>query len=95
MVTQPAKPPTPDRPHWRDGDGRRTTVLAVLAAHAPATREQLLDQHADAVCRIVRAAAAARLGGDHVRARMLANQASRLCGELAGLWPAGSDEPLR
>lgn len=95
MAIRPAQHPTPDRPYWTDGEGRRTTVLALLAASAPGARELLLEEHTDAVARILRAAAAARLEGRLGDARTLAMQASRLSGELAGLWPAGSDEPLR
>ena len=95
MEIRPAQHPTPDRPFWLDGEGRRTTVLALLAAAAPGAREPLLEEHTDAVARILRAAAAARLEGRLVDARTLATQASRLSGELAGLWPAGSDAPLR
>jgi hypothetical protein len=89
------QPPTPERPYWRDQSGRRTTFLAIAAGCGRAERERLLGEHCEAVCRIIRAAATARLTGDAARARTLANRASRLCGELAGLWPAGSDEPLR
>jgi hypothetical protein len=70
-------------------------VAAVLAGRGAAEQGLLLEEHCEAVSRIVRAAAAARLAGDGGRARTLAIQASRLCGELAGLWPEGSDEPLR
>jgi hypothetical protein len=87
--------PSLERPYWRDESGRRTTVLALVAGRGAAERERLLVEHCDAVCRIIRSAAAARVAGDDRRARMLANRASRLCGELAGLWPQGSDEPLR
>jgi hypothetical protein len=66
----------------------------VLAGRDRAERERLLAAHCGAVCEIVRAAATAQLDGDRARARMLATQASKLCGELAGLWPAGSDQPL-
>ena len=95
MAIRPAQPPTPDRPYWRDEQGRRTTIATVLAGRGVVERQLLLDEHCEAACRIIRAAAAARMTGDVARTRTLANQASRLCGELAGLWPEGSDEPLR
>jgi hypothetical protein len=69
-------------------------VLAVLAGRDRAERERLLAAHCEAVCRIVGAAADAQLADDRPRARKLASHASKLCGELAGLWPAGSDQPL-
>jgi hypothetical protein len=86
--------PTPENPFWRDADGRRTTVAAMLAGRDQATRRDLLDLHADAVCAIIHAAGRARIEGRDQHARSLATQASKLCGELAGLWPAGSHEPL-
>ncbi len=89
------RPPTVADPHWRDEHHRRTTVGVTLAEHPEADRGEVLERHADAVSVVIHAAAAARLAGDQRHARALANQASRLCGELAGLWPAGSHEPLR
>ncbi len=88
------QPPTPETPFWRDDAGRRTTVLAILAASPLADRGRVLDLHAGAVAALVRAASQASLEGRTARVRALANHASRLCGELAGLWPAGSDQPL-
>ncbi len=81
-------------PYWRDGSGERTNLQVVLAGRHPGAREQTVTDHADAICRIVRAAGAARLEGRHREARALAAHASKLCGELVGLWPAGGDRPL-
>jgi hypothetical protein len=94
MAIAPDHPPTPETPYWRDSRSRRTTVAAVLAGRARADHERVLELHTEAVCRILRAAAAARLERRPADARALAAHASRLCGELAGLWPAGSNEPL-
>ncbi len=87
-------PPSPAVPYWRDGAGRRTNLQVVLAGRDEEARVQTVTEHADAVCRIVRAAGAARLQGRHGEARALAAHASKLCGELVGLWPAGADAPL-
>jgi hypothetical protein len=94
MAINWAHAPTPHEPYWRDVQGRRTDVQAVGAGRTPSELVQIVNEHADAVCRIIHAAGAARLGGRHAEARMLATHASKLCGELAGLWPAGSQEPL-
>ena len=91
---RPPSPPSPAVPYWRDGSGRRTNLQVVLAAGTPEARERTVTDHADGVCRIVRAAGAARLEGRDRDARALAAQASKLCGELVGLWPAGADAPL-
>jgi hypothetical protein len=88
------QPPTLELPYWRDSQGRRTSVLAVLAGRGPSEREAVLGQHADAVCAIIHAASKAHLEGRQRDARTLAARASKLCGELAGLWPAGSHAPL-
>jgi hypothetical protein len=87
-------PPSPDVPYWRDEVGRRTSLQVVLAERDGDRQAQTLTEHADAVCRIVHAAAAARLEGRAREARALAAQASKLCGELVGLWPTGADTPL-
>ncbi len=89
------RPPTVADPHWRDSSGRRTTVGVALAEQSQSEHGGVLERHADAVSEVIHAAAGARLVGDQRRARSLANQASKLCGELAGLWPEGSHEPLR
>jgi hypothetical protein len=88
-------PPSEEVPFWRDPEGRRATVSLALAARPAPQRAPVLHAHGEAIARIVGAAIAARLGGESARARALASHASRLCGELAGLWPAGSDRPLR
>lgn len=88
-------PPTPELPFWRDGSGQRTTLASVSAA-GPATQQAaLMADHVEAVTRILRAAADARLANQTARSRSLAAHASRLCGEVAGLWPSGSERPLR
>jgi len=87
-------PPSPDVPYWRDAAGRRTNLQVMLAGRDPEAQVQTVTEHADAVCRIVRAAGAARLEGRQREARTLAAHASKLCGELVGLWPAGADTPL-
>jgi hypothetical protein len=87
--------PTVEIPHWCDPQGRRSTVQAALAGADPSARAAVVRAHADAVGALIHAAGEARLGdGGSTRARALATQAARLCGELAGLWPMGSDEPL-
>jgi hypothetical protein len=86
--------PTPAVPYWRDGAGQRTNLQVVMAGRDREAQAQTVTDHADAVCRIVRAAGAARLEGRHRDARTLAAHASKLCGELVGLWPAGADTPL-
>lgn len=88
------QPPTPETPFWRDDAGRRTTVLAILAGREPCERERMLDLHVQAVDKLLRAATGASLEGRDGDVRALVSHASRLCGELAGLWPAGSDLPL-
>jgi len=91
---RPADPPSPDVPYWRDAAGRRTNLQVVLAGRDREARVQTVTEHADGVCRIVRAAGAARLQGRNREARTLAAHASKLCGELVGLWPTGADTPL-
>lgn len=82
-------------PHWRDPQGRRATVQAALAGRTPEEQAAIVRAHAEAVGAIIHAAGEARLReGGRMEARSLATQAARLCGELAGLWPAGSNEPL-
>jgi hypothetical protein len=90
----PADPPSPAVPYWRDAAGRRTNLQVVLAGRDPEARVQTVTEHADAVCRIVRAAGAARLQGRNREARTLAAHASKLCGELVGLWPSGAETPM-
>ncbi len=89
------RPPTVADPHWRDRSGARTTVGVSLAEHPESDHGEVLERHADAISEVIHAAARSRLAGDQRRARSLASQASKLCGELAGLWPEGSHEPLR
>ena len=91
---RPPQPPTPDVPYWRDGEGRRVTLGMVIAGRDRGGRERAVEQHAEAVSRIVHAAGAAVLEGRDGPARTLAAHASKLCGELVGLWPSGSDAPL-
>ena len=93
-ITEPPNPPSPTVPYWRDGAGQRTNLQVVLAGGAAEARARLVTEHADGVCRIVRAAGTARLQGRHGEARALAAHASKLCGELVGLWPTGADQPL-
>ena len=69
-------------------------MLAVIAGRSSDERERLVAIHVRSITSIVEAAAAATLEGRRAEARALAMHASRLCGELAGLWPAGSNEPL-
>jgi len=87
-------PPSPAVPYWRDGSGQRTNLQLVLAGDDPAAQARTVTEHADAVCRIVHAAGTARLQGRQGEARSLAAHASKLCGELVGLWPTGADTPL-
>jgi hypothetical protein len=95
MIADGWTPPSPTHPFWRDAAGSRVTVQATLAETPPAERAAVLERHAEGICAIVHLAGSHRAAGRVREARALASHASRLCGELAGLWPAGSQEPLR
>ena len=83
-----------ERPYWRGPDGARTTFQEIMLGLDHRTAMHLAERHAEAICALARAAAEARLAGEHMNARRLAHAASRLCEEVAGLWPRESWKPI-
>jgi len=78
--------PTLERPWWRSAAGGRSTYTAERAALGPERRGEVDEAHAAAIHRLVSAAARARDAGDAASSRRMAQAASRLCGEVVGLW---------
>lgn len=87
--------PDVDRPYWREPGGERTTFQEMVIGLDTQAARQLAERHAEAICALARAAAEARLAGNHAGARRLAHAACRLCGEVAGFWPRDSWKPIR
>jgi len=84
------RPPCPAAPYWRTAEGRRHSLSSVRAGCDEATQAVVMRVHLAALDRILAAAAEAELGGNRREARRLVGGATRLCGELVGLWPDGS-----
>lgn len=84
-----------ERPYWREPRGERTNLQEMVSGLAAQVAQRAAERHADAICALARAAADARLAGEHSDARPLAFAASRLCEEVAGFWPRDSWRPTR
>jgi hypothetical protein len=87
--------PNLERPYWRDQDGERTTFQELTTGLDSQAAKHLAEQHAEAICALARAAAEARLHGEHTTARRLAHAGGRLCEEIVGFWPRDSWKPIR
>jgi hypothetical protein len=85
--------PDIERPYWREPSGERTTFQEVVLGLDAQAAKQVAERHAEAICALARAAAEARLAGEHTHARRLAHAAGRLCEEVAGFWPRDSWKP--
>jgi hypothetical protein len=84
--------PDPDVPHWREADGARHSYGSLRSGLEPRHAAELTDAHLAAIGRIAAAALAADGRGDHAQTARLAAAATRLCGEIRGLWPASAVE---
>jgi hypothetical protein len=87
--------PELERPYWHDHHGERLTFQEVVGELAAPNVAAAADRHAEAICKVGRAAAHARLRGESQRARRLAPAASQLCEEIAGFWPRDFWKPIR
>jgi hypothetical protein len=86
------QPPSPEAPYWRTARGERLSLATALAGAGEGTQRIVLEAHARAVAELTRAAGESRLSQTDRHCRPLATAASRLCGELTGLWPDRSWE---
>lgn len=74
-------------PCWHESDGTPHTLRDLAAGQPPDKVDEIYQRHYAAVRRLVAAAGAAALRGEHREARRLASASSMLCGEVVGLWP--------
>lgn len=82
------EPPTPRTPYWTDAeDGSRQHLRTVLIGVETEPAAEIERLHAAALGAVAAAALAAKRAGDGREARRLAAAASRLAGEIVGLWP--------
>ncbi len=80
--------PTVEKPYWHDADtGTRHSVSTVMAGMAGEDQQRIADMHAHSVQRLVEASLEFEHAGNRSKARALAAAASRLCGEVVGMWP--------
>jgi hypothetical protein len=79
--------PTVALPCWHEPDGTPHTVNEMTAGLPAEKADEIERLNADAVRRLLLAAASARRRGDHLEARRLVTVAARLCEEVVGLWP--------
>src|SRR5215207_9415820 len=86
--------PDVERPYWREPSGERTSFQEVVLGLDAQAAKQVAELHAEAICTLARAAAEARLAGEHADARRLAHAAGRLCEEVAGFWPRDTWKPI-
>lgn len=91
--TQPrpiATAPSARHPYWRRADGARVGFQELVVGRDPELVGELRERHVQATCELLRAAFAARAGGEGAEARRLFTGAARLCTEPLGHWPAAA-----
>jgi hypothetical protein len=89
------EPPSVALPGWHERDGTPHAVGDLTAGQSPSIVEEIHRLHADGIRTLAIAACAAAQRGDDREARRLASAASRLCGEIVGLWPVSGRSTAR
>jgi hypothetical protein len=83
-------PPSVEVPYWRDANGDRAGFRDLTVGLGPAGIAELEELNAEAILRLMHAGQRALRAGEQGLARRLMSNASRLCVEPIGQFPASS-----